>query len=36
MAGYAPALLRRLTDLWVLMMGAAMLGNYFLGLGHVW
>lgn len=24
-----------LTDLWVLMIGAALLGSYFLGLGHV-
>lgn len=28
----APALLRRLTDLWVLLIGAALLGSYFLGL----
>jgi len=31
----APTLLGRLTDLWVLMIGAALLGSYFLGLGHV-
>lgn len=31
----APTLLCRLTDLWVLMIGAALLGSYFLGLGHV-
>jgi hypothetical protein len=28
----APALLRRLTDLWVLLIGAALLGSYFTGL----
>jgi Prokaryotic Cytochrome C oxidase subunit IV len=28
----APALLRRLTDLWVLLIGAALLGSYFAGL----
>jgi hypothetical protein len=28
----APALLCRLTDLWVLLIGAALLGSYFLGL----
>ena len=31
----APVLLCRLTDLWVLMIGAALLGSYFIGLGHV-
>jgi hypothetical protein len=28
----APALLRRLTDLWVLLIGAALLGSYLIGL----
>jgi hypothetical protein len=28
----APTLLRRLTDLWVLLIGAALLGSYFAGL----
>jgi Prokaryotic Cytochrome C oxidase subunit IV len=28
----APTLLRRLTDLWVLLIGAALIGSYFLGL----
>jgi hypothetical protein len=28
----APVLLRRLTDLWVLLIGAALLGSYFTGL----
>jgi hypothetical protein len=28
----APPLLRRLTDLWVLVIGAALLGSYFIGL----
>jgi Prokaryotic Cytochrome C oxidase subunit IV len=28
----APALLCRLTDLWVLLIGAALLGSYFIGL----
>jgi hypothetical protein len=28
----APALLGRLTDLWVLLIGAALLGSYFTGL----
>lgn len=27
----APTLLRRLTDLWVLLIGATLLGSYFLG-----
>ncbi len=28
----APALLCRLTDLWVVLIGAALLGSYFIGL----
>ena len=28
---HAPALLRRLTDAWVLLMGVALLGSYFIG-----
>jgi hypothetical protein len=28
----APVLLRRLTDLWVLLIGAALLGSYFTGM----
>jgi hypothetical protein len=28
----APALLCRITDLWVLLIGAALLGSYFTGL----
>jgi len=28
----APALLCRITDLWVLLIGAALLGSYFIGL----
>jgi hypothetical protein len=28
----APTLLCRITDLWVLMIGAALLGSYFIGL----
>jgi len=28
----APTVLRRLTDLWVLLIGATLLGSYFLGL----
>lgn len=29
---HAPALLRRLTDFWVLLLGAALLGSYFIGM----
>ncbi|GFM19458.1 MULTISPECIES: cytochrome C oxidase subunit IV family protein [Mycobacteriaceae] len=29
---HAPALLRRLTDVWVLLLGAALLGSYFIGM----
>jgi hypothetical protein len=29
---HAPALLSRLTDAWVLIMGACLLGSYFIGL----
>jgi hypothetical protein len=28
---HAPALLRRLTDAWVLIIGACLLGSYFIG-----
>jgi Prokaryotic Cytochrome C oxidase subunit IV len=28
---HAPALLRRLTDAWVLLMGACLIGSYFIG-----
>ncbi|WP_374159692.1 cytochrome C oxidase subunit IV family protein [Mycobacterium sp. G7A2] len=29
---HAPALLRRLTDVWVLLLGAALLGSYLIGM----